>query len=117
VQDGDIVLVPIIFTDGSGLKKRPAVVVQSDLPGSKLDCWVVAITSRQQASDWHIVHVPTHQFQSFGLIAESWIQCGKIMTVDKTAVVRVLGKVDSPTLARVKAIVASIFAGLTCPST
>ena len=44
---GAVVLVPFPFTDQSGAKKRPAVVVSSDgYNASRPDCVIMAITSQ-----------------------------------------------------------------------
>ena len=44
---GDVVLVPFPFTDQSGTKKRPAVVISShDYNASRRDIVIVAITSQ-----------------------------------------------------------------------
>ena len=44
---GDVVLVPFLFTDQSGTKKRPAVVVSSaSYNASRRDIVIMAITSQ-----------------------------------------------------------------------
>ena len=40
---GDVILVEMPFSDGSGTKIRPTVVVQSDLYNAKLTAAVVAL--------------------------------------------------------------------------
>jgi mRNA-degrading endonuclease toxin of MazEF toxin-antitoxin module len=43
VQRGDVVLLSIAFTTGTGMKMRPAVVVQSDHNNVRLNATIVAM--------------------------------------------------------------------------
>jgi mRNA interferase MazF len=48
---GDVVLVPFPFTDQSGAKKRPAVVVSSTAYNvARLDLILMAVTSQAQSA-------------------------------------------------------------------
>ena len=46
---GDLVLVPFPFTDQTGIKKRPAIIVSSDVYHSQRpDVVLMAVTSQQE---------------------------------------------------------------------
>jgi mRNA interferase MazF len=95
---GDVVLVPFGFTDGTGSKWRPAVVVSSDAynQGSP-DVLVASITGNLGAlphpgdhvlADWHAA----------GLLRPSLAQA-KIATVEASGIGRRLGALTAHDLA------------------
>jgi mRNA-degrading endonuclease toxin of MazEF toxin-antitoxin module len=52
---GDVVLVPFPFTDQSGSKKRPAVIVSSaDYQAQRRDLVIMAITSTRSSADFRV---------------------------------------------------------------
>ena len=52
-RQGDIVLIPIPFTDLSSQKRRPVIVVSNDAYNRKtMDIVVVAMTSNPAAADY-----------------------------------------------------------------
>ncbi len=66
---GDVVLVPFPFTDQTGTKKRPAVVVSSGgLNASRPDLVIMAITSRVGAGPGEVV---VSRWREAGLLKES----------------------------------------------
>lgn len=87
---GDVVLVPFPFTDQSGIKKRPAVVVSSHrYNAERRDIVIMAVTSR------------VHQTLGFGeVMVDGWQVAGLVKasvfkpvftTIEQTLVVRVMG--------------------------
>jgi len=99
-RKGDVVLVPIGFTDRSGAKYRPAVVVSSDrYNASSPDVRIASITGNLQAvrhpgdhehSDWHEV----------GLRSPS-LAHAKIATVETSLIRRRLGELSADDMAAV----------------
>ena len=86
-QQGDIVLVAFPFTDLSGSKIRPAIVLASHK--KSVDIVVAFITSQYKRSAHFVVPiVPTTQN---GLKVASSIICDKIATLDKKVVVGKIG--------------------------
>jgi mRNA interferase MazF len=85
---GDVVLASLPFSDLSGMKKRPAVVVST--PHSSVDLFFLPLTSQTQnlqpgeflLQDW----------QEAGLLFPSAVKRG-LFTLDKVCVVRRLGHV------------------------
>lgn len=89
MQKGDILLIPFPFTDLSGNKLRPAVV----LFATSLDVTVCFITTQlqwQESTD--VLILPT---ENNGIKKISLIRTSKIATLDKTLVIGKIGSVDN----------------------
>lgn len=87
MQKGDIVLIPFPFTDLTGSKKRPALIL---LSGS-LDVTVSFISTQlhwQEQTDLILQPSPTN-----GLKKTSLVRTGKIATIDKALVIGKLGNI------------------------
>ncbi|OHB17296.1 MAG: hypothetical protein A2749_00845 [Parcubacteria group bacterium RIFCSPHIGHO2_01_FULL_45_26] len=95
---GTVILLPFPFTDMSGSKIRPALVVSGSTPGE--DIVVVFISSKHSnIGKYDIVVEPSKQN---GLKAPSVIKCAKIATLDKKIILGELGRLDSKILTQVK---------------
>lgn len=91
---GDVVLVPFDFTDGSGAKMRPAVIVSSDeYNGTSPDVLLASVTGNLDA----IEHPGDHRvvdWKRAGLLRASLVQA-KIATVESSCVHRRLGRLST----------------------
>lgn len=104
---GDVVLVPFPFTDQSGNKKRPAVVVSSSAyNGARNDLVILAITSR--------VHTPlgfgealVADWQAAGLIKLSVFK-PVLATIEQSLVVRKMGELSATDLRALREAVARV---------
>jgi mRNA interferase MazF len=90
---GDVVLVPIGFTNHSGIKRRPAVFVSSDTYNSQSpDVMIAAIPGNLRA-----LHHPgdylLQDWQAAGLLKPSLVQT-KIATVETGIIGRQLGRLS-----------------------
>ncbi len=104
---GDVVLVPFPFTDQSGTKRRPAVVVS--LAGynmSRRDIVIMAITSQVRPSlgygealvvDW----------RNAGLIKESVLK-PVFSTIEQGLVIRVLGHLSATDLQSLQGLLGNV---------
>ena len=88
---GDVVIIPFPFSDLSGAKRRPALVL-ADLPGD--DILLCQITS-QQTKDSYAVPLTAIDFVSGSLPVNSFIRPTRIFTADKSIIVRKAGVVKS----------------------
>ena len=87
---GDIVLVPFPFTDQSGAKKRPAVIVSSNgYNTNRRDLIIMAITS-QVRTPLGFGEAIVADWQSAGLIKLSVLK-PVFATIEQSLVVRTLG--------------------------
>jgi len=106
VQRGEVVLIDFPFSGGPGSKVRPALVVQNDQDNGRLLNTIVAmITSRTQRATTEptqlLIDISTPDGQSSGLLMNSAVNCVNLFTVDQAKVLRTLGYLPSPLMARV----------------
>lgn len=88
---GDIVVIPFPFSDLSGSKRRPALVL-ADLPGS--DIILCQITSRFR-KDKFSIEISQNDFSIGGLPVLSYIRPNRIFTADKNIILRKAGSLKS----------------------
>jgi mRNA interferase MazF len=87
------VLVPFPFTDQSGTRKRPALVISSDAYNQACPDRVLVRTTLQPPAVPLIGDYALKDggWQAAGLAAPSIVRCGKIITVETSLIVRQLG--------------------------
>ena len=91
---GDVVLVPFPFTDQTGTKKRPAVVVSSAAyNGARRDVVLTAVTSQLRAGTG-LGEVLITDWQKAGLLKRSVVK-PVLTTVEKGLILRTLGRLEA----------------------
>ena len=108
VRRGDIVLVPIPFTSGTGGKVRPALVVQTDRNNGRLNDTIFAIitttTHRALTEPTQLLlDIATPEGRQSGLLHTSAVKCEHLATIDQTLILRVIGSVPASTMSKVNA--------------
>jgi mRNA interferase MazF len=88
-RKGTVVLVPFPFTDLSGNKVRPALIVSARKIGQ--DILVVFITSRKKKQSHTVTLEPS---EASGIKVASHIVCSKIATLDMKVVLGELGMIS-----------------------
>ena len=102
---GDVVLVPFAFTDQSGLKKRPAVIVSgSAYNASRRDLVIMAITS-QVRQPLGYAEALVADWQAAGLIKPSVLK-PVFTTIEQGLVVRTMGKLAAGDLRALREVIA-----------
>ncbi len=100
-EPGDVVLVRVPFTDQTGAKKRPAIIVSSSAYNqSQPDVIILPVTSQlRPGTSWDI---PLPHWQETGLLKPS---VGKpvLATVEKTIIVKKLGRLPAADLRTLQA--------------
>lgn len=95
VSRGDIVLVDYPFSDRTGSKVRPTVVVSADALNREDDVIVAAITSVPR-TDLRIAEFVIDPMkpdgQGSGLLSASTVACWNLATIDRRFVLRRLGR-------------------------
>jgi mRNA interferase MazF len=96
VSRGDVVLVDYPFSDRTGSKVRPCLVVQCDRNNRRLDdTIVVTITSRTQFVTAEptqlLIQRATPAGRQSGVLYDSAVQCENILTVDLQFIQRKIG--------------------------
>ena len=98
LMKGDIVVLPFPFSDLSGFKSRPAVIV-ADMQGD--DVVLCQITGTQRDDDYTI-HLDDYNFIHGNLQGESLIRANKIFTIDKRIIFYKVGMLKDEKLKEVK---------------
>jgi len=98
---GEVVVIPFPFSDLSGSKKRPALVL-TDLPGD--DILLCQITS-QFTRDPFSVQLNHSDFSSGGLPVEGFIRPMRIFAANKSIIERRVGRVKAVTMKTVVQII------------
>lgn len=98
VSRGDVVLVDLLFPDGTGSKVRPALVVQSDRNNARITNTVVAMITRRTRKATSeptqpLVDPKSSDGQATGLLTLSAIPCENLFIVNQRRIIRTLGKV------------------------
>jgi mRNA interferase MazF len=100
---GEILLVPLVFSDGSASKRRPVMVVWD---GGDDDVLVAPVTSHPARPPFD---VGLTDWQQAGLRLPSTARVQKLATVEKSTVIRPLGRLTAGDLVRVKAAMSRLF--------
>src|SRR5438105_13853570 len=106
VRGGDVVMVDWLFSDRTGSKRRPALVVQVDALNQSLDDTILAlITSsarrRVGAATQLEIDITTPEGRQTGLSIDSVIQCENLVTVDRQLILRVRGRLSAALMGKV----------------
>ena len=99
VQRGDVVMVDWLFSDRTGSKRRPALVVQADAYNAALDDTILALitgSSRRRvgAATQLEIDIVTPDGIHTGLVIDSVVQCENLVTVDRNFIQRIRGKLS-----------------------
>jgi mRNA interferase MazF len=96
VSRGDVVRVDWPFSDRTGSKVRPAIVVQADVLNGRIADTVLVLVSRTQRAlgITEVLIDPTVETQS-GLRYTSAVSCNNLLTVDQDLVVQILGHLST----------------------
>ena len=86
---GDVIVVPFPFSDLSGSKRRPALVL-TDLSGN--DLMICQITS-QPTGDVFAQKLTSEDFVSGMLFSDSYIRPLRVFTIDKHIVSHKIGQI------------------------
>ena len=94
-KQGDILLVPLPFTDLSSQKRRPVLVLSKDNYNNTADdLIVVAITSRIDSKPYTVL-LSNDDMEDGSLKIDSCIRADKIYTLSQNIVVKYFGKVKA----------------------
>src|SRR3989344_6469219 len=101
MNQGDLVLLKVPFTDLSSTKVRPAVVVSNDLLNSGEDLVLVPVTSVIKDVPYSVLLEQTHLEQG-NLIVSSRVRADKPFTAHKLLVQFKIGRLKKAVLDEVK---------------
>ena len=106
VRRGEVVLVDFPYSDHTGSKVRPALVVQADALNQRLDDTILALitSSRHRsigATTQVVIDITTAEGQQTGLRFNSIIQCENLLTYDQALILRVLGRLSATAMEQI----------------
>jgi mRNA interferase MazF len=104
-KKGAVILVPFPFTDLSGNKVRPAVIISKNKIGG--DVIVVFITSQIKSKEKHLVEVKPDEGNGLKIVSK--IVCSKAATLDAKIVLGELGVVSKATQNQIDKELKAIF--------
>ena len=101
-KQGEILLIPIPFSDLSSQKRRPVIVISNDQYNSKTgDVVVVAMTSNPQVTEYSL-SITSSDLVEGALNRPGKIRVDKIYALSQTIVAKTFGQVDDKTLNRIR---------------
>ena len=109
-EQGDIVLIPIPFTDLSSAKRRPVIVVSNDdYNRQRQDIVVVAMTSNPTIGSYRFT-LTSAELERGQLNHQGQVRVDKIYTLSQSIVVKTFGRVDAGTLDRIRGLLHDLMA-------
>ena len=101
-EQGEIIVVPFPFSNLSGIKQRPVLVISHENYNKEsLEIITCGITSNLKSESYSIL-VTNQNMENGNIPKVSKIKVDKIFTLDKSIVKKRLGKVTEETFDRVK---------------
>ena len=101
-KQGEIVLIPVPFTNLSSEKRRPVIIISNDEYNQMAaDMVVVAMTSTSSGGPYSFT-ITSADLASGKLNRPGTIRVDKIYTLDQSLIVRTFGQVNSRILTRIQ---------------
>ncbi len=101
-EQGDILLVPFPFTNLLAVKNRPVLVLSNDEYNRKgADILTCGITSNLKDAQFSVLIDNTILIHG-SLPVESRIKADKLFTLEKTIIIKKIGKINKETMKAVK---------------
>ena len=101
-EQGDILLIPVPFTDLSSRKRRPVIVISNDRYNRKTaDVVVVAMTSNPAPSEYSFT-ITSSDLARGKLNRPGKVRVDKIYTLSQSIIARTFGRVNSTVLDRIR---------------
>ena len=108
---GEVVEIDWHYSDLSGSKRRPAVVIQADFLNGLLDDTVlVKITGRKYGIPGTEVQIDPAVETSSGLSKVCYASCKDILTRDQTLVLRTVGVLSDTAMQQIEACLKTVLA-------
>ena len=106
IKRGDIVLANMPFTDMSGAKIRPALVVQCDVNNARLDDVIVAMITRttNRASlepTQLLIDIATPDGKTTRLLHTSAVKCEHLITLHQNLVIKAIGQMPATLMGKI----------------
>ena len=101
-EQGDIVLIPVPFTDLSSQKRRPVIVISNDAYNRQTaDIIVIAMTSNFDAGEYSFT-ITSSDLDRGTLNRPSRVRVDKIYTLSQSSMTKIFGRVRPKVLDRIR---------------
>jgi mRNA interferase MazF len=101
-KQGEIVLIPVPFTNLSSEKRRPVIIISNDEYNQMTaDMVVVAMTSTPSVGQYNFT-ITSADLTQGKLNRPGTVRVDKIYTLDQSLIVRTFGQVNSQILTRIQ---------------
>jgi mRNA interferase MazF len=108
IGQGDLLLVPFPFSDQSGKKVRPIIVISNnEFNTSSEDIIVVGVTSNI-SKDKYTINLTNVHLDEGRLLTNCCIKVENILKIDKELVIKKIGKINKETLKEIISILNEI---------
>lgn len=109
-EQGDIVLIPIPFTDLSSQKRRPVIIISNDSYNQTApDMVVVAMTSNPVLTPYSFT-ITSADLILGSLNRPGVVRADKIYTLHQSLITKTFGRVNTQTLNRIRAFLRELTA-------
>ena len=102
---GSIVFIDYPYADLGKTKRRPALVV---LDSGDADIVVARVTSQAPRTSYDVT---VSNWSAAGLVAPSIVRLDKLITIEKSLIIRTLGKLSNTDHQSVGAVIQTLFSG------
>jgi len=112
-DQGDIVLIPIPFTDLTSQKRRPVIIISNNFYHRKThDVVVVAMTSNPNAGDYSFTITSSDLIQG-ALNRPGQVRVDKIYTLSQSIIAKTFGQVNANVLNEIRRILSDLISSKT----
>ena len=101
-SQGDVLLIPLPFTDLTANKKRPVLVLSKQSYNNVADDLIVAAITSNVDSKPYVIKFANADMAVGKLVAESCVRADKIYTLSQNIVAKRFGKVSDAIVQKVK---------------
>ena len=107
-EQGDIVLIPVPFTDLSSEKRRPVIVISNNAYNRTMaDVIVVAMTSNPELGPYTFT-LTSRDLAQGGLNRPGQVRVDKIYTLSQSIITKKFGRVKPNVLERVRSLLQAL---------
>lgn len=105
-KQGTVVLIPFPFSDLTGLKQRPALVMSSEESQQEtrqIICMMITSTAATLSTDYRLT-----SWQQSGLLKPSVVKVNRIFTINSDLVKRIMGELPDKDVDHIKLLLFQI---------
>ena len=108
IEQRDLILVPFPFSDQSGRKVRPVIIISNNnFNEHSEDILVVGVTSNI-SKDAYTLNLNNGDLEQERLLSKCCIKVENILKIDKELIIKKIGKIKKDTLKRIIEVIVKI---------